>query len=68
MELTLQQISAMLDDSYIYVDVRSEIAYQHGHIANAVHWNGIDNITFPENKRIIVYCTCLLYTSDAADE
>mgnify|MGYP000634940809 CR=1 FL=1 len=50
MELTLQQISAMLDDSYIYVDVRSEIAYQHGHIANAVHWNGIDNITFPENK------------------
>ena len=57
MELTLQQISAMLDDSYIYVDVRSEIAYQHGHIANAVHWNGIDNITFPENKRIIVYCT-----------
>ena len=55
MELTLQQISAMLDDSYIYVDVRSEIAYQHGHIANAVHWNGIDNITFPENKRIIVY-------------
>ena len=41
MELTLQQISAMLDDSYIYVDVRSEIAYQHGHIANAVHWNGI---------------------------
>lgn len=57
MELTLQQISAMPDDSYIYVDVRSEIAYQHGHIANAFHWNGIDNITFPENKRIIVYCT-----------
>lgn len=57
MELTLQQISAMPEDSYIYVDVRSEIAYQHGHIANAVHWNGVDKITFPENKRIIVYCT-----------
>lgn len=57
MELTLQQILAMPDDTYIYVDVRSEIAYQHGHIANAVHWNGIDNILFPENKRIIVYCT-----------
>ncbi|MBD5159311.1 MAG: molybdopterin-synthase adenylyltransferase MoeB [Ruminococcus sp.] len=47
----------MSADSYIYVDVRSEIAYQHGHIANAVHWNGIDNIIFPENKKIIVYCT-----------
>ena len=57
MELTLQHISAMPDDSYIYVDVRSKIAYQHGHIENAVHWNGIDIITFPENKRIIVYCT-----------
>lgn len=57
MELTLQQILAMPDDSYIYVDVRSEIAYQHGHITNAVHWNGIDNIIFPENKMIIVYCT-----------
>lgn len=57
MELTLQQISAMPDDSYIYVDVRSEIAYKHGHIANAVQWNGIDNIIFPENKKIIVYCT-----------
>lgn len=56
MELTLQQISTM-PDSYIYVDVRSKVAYQHSHIANAVHWNGIDNITFPENKRIIVYCT-----------
>lgn len=47
----------MPDDSYIYVDVISEIAYQHGHIADAVHWNGIDNIIFPENKRINVYCT-----------
>lgn len=41
----------------IYVDVRSEIAYQHGHIENAVHWNGIDNIIFSKNKKIIVYCT-----------
>lgn len=57
MELTIHQVADMSEDSYIYVDVRSEIAYQHGHIANAVHWNGIDNITFPENKRIIVYCT-----------
>ena len=55
--MTIQQIADMSEDSYIYVDVRSEIAYQHGHIANAVHWNGTDNITFPENKKIIVYCT-----------
>lgn len=57
MELTLKQISAMPDESYIYVDVRSEISYQYGHIANAIQWNGIENIIFPENRKIIVYCT-----------
>ncbi|MDE5583089.1 MAG: molybdopterin-synthase adenylyltransferase MoeB [Ruminococcus sp.] len=55
--MTIQKIANMSEDSYIYVDVRSKIAYQHGHIANAVHWNGSDNIIFPKNKKIIVYCT-----------
>lgn len=57
MEITIQEVLNMPDDSYIYVDVRNEIAYQHGHIGNAVHWNGSDDIIFPENKKIIVYCT-----------
>ncbi len=36
MELTLQQISTMPDDSYLFVDMRSRIAYQNGHIPKAV--------------------------------
>lgn len=47
----------MPDDSYIYVDVRSEIEYQHGHIKNAVYWDSSNDIIFPENKKLIVYCT-----------
>ena len=57
MELTLRQIMDMPADSYIYVDVRSEIEYQHGHIKNAVHWDNGENMIFPENKKLIVYCT-----------
>lgn len=57
MELTLHQITDMPADSYIYVDVRSEIEYKHGHIKNAVHWDGSKNMIFPENKKFIVYCT-----------
>lgn len=56
MNITIKQIQNMPENSYLYVDVRSENAYNHGHIKNAFHWNG-DNISFPENKKIIVYCT-----------
>lgn len=55
-ELTLKQISEMPEYSYVFVDVRSEIAYNHGHIPNAVLWNENSDI-FPKNKKLIVYCS-----------
>ena len=30
MEITVQQVELLSDDDYIYLDVRGEIAYQHG--------------------------------------
>ncbi len=56
MELTLQQISEMPDDSYMYVDMRSKIAYMNGHIPKAVLWDG-DVQEYPKGKTIILYCT-----------
>ena len=32
MDITVQQVELLSDDDYIYLDVRGEIAYQHGHI------------------------------------
>ena len=56
MELTLQQISAMPDDSYLFVDMRSKIAYRNGHIPKAVLLNeNADKL--PKDKKIILYCT-----------
>lgn len=59
MDITLQQINEMEESKYLYVDVRDEIAYKHGHIDEAVFWDGkeesADNL--PKNKKLIVYCT-----------
>ena len=40
MEITVQQVELLSDDDYIYLDVRGEIAYQHGHIPKAYEWAG----------------------------
>ena len=55
-ELTLEQISEMPKCSYVFIDVRSEIAYNHGHITNAVLWNGNFDI-LPKDKKLILYCS-----------
>lgn len=55
-EFTLEQISEMPKCSYIFIDVRSEIAYNHGHITNAVLWNGDFDI-LPKDKKLILYCS-----------
>ena len=58
MEITVQQVELLSDDDYIYLDVRGEIAYQHGHIPKAYEWAGdfshIEEL--PKDKRLIVYC------------
>lgn len=58
MDITVQQIELLSDDDYIYLDVRGEIAYQHGHIPKAYEWAGdfshIEEL--PKDKRLIVYC------------
>lgn len=56
MELKLQQISAMTDDSYLLVDMRSEIAYSNGHIPQAVLLSE-NSDKLPKDKTIIIYCT-----------
>lgn len=59
MEMTVEQMSAMSEDEYVCIDMRSEIAYQHGHIPGAVWWDsGIPMAEgLPEEKKLIVYCS-----------
>lgn len=59
MDITIQQVNAMPIGDYLYIDIRSEIAYQNGHIPEAVYWDcGEENLEkFPKDKKLIVYCT-----------
>ena len=58
MDITVQQVELLSDDDYIYLDVRGEIAYQHGHIPKAYEWaGGFSHIKeLPKDKKLVVYC------------
>ena len=59
LNISVQQMSLLPVDGYICLDIRSETAYQHGHIPGAVCWDGNDESLkrFTEDKKLIVYCT-----------
>lgn len=57
MEITLEQLSKISCNEYVYVDVRDKISYQHGHITNALWWGGTDESILPQNKKLILYCS-----------
>lgn len=59
MDISIQQMGEMPADGYLCIDIRGEIAYQHGHIPGAVYWDGSDEglAGFPKGKKLVVYCT-----------
>lgn len=59
LNISVQQMSMMSSDDYICIDTRGETAYQHGHIPGAVCLDSSKEgfNRFPENKKLVVYCT-----------
>lgn len=55
----MKQTEAAQANGYIYVDIRSEIAYRNGHIPGAVYWDGSEEglERLPKDKKLMVYCT-----------
>lgn len=68
MKITLQQIEKLKKEEYIYLDIRGDISYAHGHIPDSILWDGImqDVEKLPRNKKLIVYCTYGEKSIDAA--
>ncbi len=66
--ITLNQVSEMESGSYVYVDVRGKIAYQHGHIDGAIRLEQLPHfISKAEDIKVIVYCTYGEKSRDVAD-
>lgn len=57
--ISVEQLEGMPKEEYIYIDMRGEIAYQHGHIPGALCRDCSDNILegLPKNKKLVVYCS-----------
>lgn len=59
-EITLEEIKKLEKESICYVDIRSKIAYEHGHIPDAFHFNASSEDAFkilPKDKMLILYCS-----------
>lgn len=57
-EITLEEAEKLQTDTYVFADMRGEIAYAHGHIPGAVRWDagkGTDGL--PTDKALIIYCS-----------
>ncbi|MDE7423000.1 MAG: molybdopterin-synthase adenylyltransferase MoeB [Lachnospiraceae bacterium] len=60
MEITLDEIKELEEENICYVDVRSKVAYEHGHIPYALHLDNPSEDTFkmlPKDKLLIIYCS-----------
>lgn len=58
MNITLEQVKKWEKNTFLYLDLRGKIAYEHGHIDGALCFEQIKFLNdVLKNKRIIVYCT-----------
>lgn len=56
--ITLEKVETLQPDTYVFIDMRGEIAYAHGHIPGAVCWSRDEmSDSLPKDKILIVYCS-----------
>lgn len=56
--ITLEELKKLNPDEYVYVDMRGEIPYAHGHIPGAVCWNPKESVErLPVDKKWVIYCS-----------
>lgn len=71
-DLTIDQLKQLQDDEYQLIDMRDNIAYQHGFIPGAINlsecefWKNIDQLD--KSKKIILYCMKGIISKDVASE
>lgn len=55
--ISLNEVQRLKPEEYVYVDIRGEIAYSHGHIPGAICWGeGNEPDSLPKDKKLILYC------------
>ncbi|KAB1436054.1 ATP-binding protein [Candidatus Galacturonibacter soehngenii] len=71
-DLTIDQLKQLQENEYQLIDMRDNIAYQHGYIPGAINlsecefWNNINQLD--KSKKIILYCMKGIISKDVAIE
>lgn len=71
-DLTIDQLKQLQENEYQLIDMRDNIAYQHGYIPGAINlsecefWNNIEQLD--KSKKIILYCMKGIISKDVAIE
>lgn len=71
-DLTIDQLKQLQENEYQLIDMRDNIAYQHGYIPGAINlsecefWNNINQLD--KNKKVILYCMKGIISKDVAIE
>ncbi len=56
--ISIDEVAKLPKGSYVFVDMRGEIAYSHGHIPDAVCWNENESTdSLQKDKTLIIYCS-----------
>ncbi|MBQ9814579.1 MAG: molybdopterin-synthase adenylyltransferase MoeB [Lachnospiraceae bacterium] len=67
--ITIDEVNRLEPGSYVYVDMRGDDAYAHGHIPDAINWNRREETDMlPRDKKLIVYCSIGENSIEAAEE
>lgn len=66
MDITIDEVLKLAEGSYVYIDMRGSVAYDHGHIPGAVCMDSDEfNIDDYSGRKLIVYCS---YGEKSVDE
>lgn len=71
-DLTIDQLKQLQENEYQLIDMRDNIAYQHGYIPGAINlsecefWNNINQLD--KSKKVILYCMKGIISKDVAIE
>ncbi|MCD8219358.1 MAG: ATPase [Ruminococcus sp.] len=68
-EMTIEALSELPQDTYCLIDVRDAVAFESGHISDAIHIprDSLYSARLPQEKQLILYCKRGLHSAEAAE-
>ena len=69
-EITLEELSALPEDSYTIIDIRDSYAFELGHMDGAVNIpaDSLDGADLPQGRKLVICCRSGIISDEAAEK